>query len=442
MNITDDRPAHEREEPPFVHGLIEGGMRRTESVVRTIVRSINQRLLIWFWGVGTVATFVFIVIASIVASPSVSGVLQGLFVGLFVALLFAVAFGSLMLWARKAPRTASATSARATELDARLAPALRELNTLRRDIIKQVKARSMTRVPLGTAAGIAAWALAQRNSDPPGVFELVLFALVGAAAGEFWAGHKLDRQYRRRYKDRVLPQLAADFGNLTYRQASTDEVHRLGAHRFVPDFDMVQADDEIGGTHDGLPVRIVEVCLRRRQQKKSAVIFDGLFVAIGLPRNLTGTTVVLTDRGMWDNFKTSWRGGALEVVRLEHAEFEQLYDVYSTDQIEARALLTPAFMERFVALARTSGFSVPGAIAEGNMLIVALPKRLGTADLFEPPAYWKPAGGGALVRLQNDIRVVLRMADTVINLDFWAAGRQRDAARARVTDSTAPPPVS
>ena len=38
-----------------------------------------------------------------------------------------------------------------------------------------------------------------------------------------------------------------------------------------------------------------------------------------------------------------------------------------------------------MALAQTSGFSLPGAMAEGNILVVALPKRMGAGDLFEPP---------------------------------------------------------
>ncbi len=52
-------------------------------------------------------------------------------------------------------------------------------------------------------------------------------------------------------------------------------------------------------------------------------------------------------------------------MRREHQEFEKRYEVRSTDQIEARALLTPAFMERFVELGTRGGFAVPGAIAEG-----------------------------------------------------------------------------
>jgi Protein of unknown function (DUF3137) len=139
---------------------------------------------------------------------------------------------------------------------------------------------------------------------------------------------------------------------------------------------------------------------------------------------------VLADEGAIGNFKTRWRSGAMEPVRLEDPRFEGRFEAYSDDQIEARALLTPAFMERFMALASSSGgYSLPGALAEGNRLVVALPKRAGR-DLFEPPPYWQPAGGDVLLTLEEDIRSVLTMADTVIDLDFWAVGAKRDSMRA------------
>ena len=422
-------PNAEREEPPFLFGLIGQVFSRSSSLVRATLQSIDQRVLVKLWGGGTLATFLLIAGAAIASSPGFAGIAQGLFAGFFLALLFALGFGTLMLQARRKPAENPAVTAAATELNSRLAPTVRELNTLRSDFISQVKARSITRIPIGTAIGIALWALAQRGDDPPGLFGFILFVGLGALGGEVWAAHKPEREYRQIYKERVLPQLAAGIGNLTYRPASKDRVTRLGAERVLPDYDVLQADDEIAGTYDGLPIEIIEATMKKRQNKKSRVVFDGLLIGITLPRSLTGTTVVMTDRGSWENFKTRWRGGALEPVRLEHQEFEQKYEVYSTDQIEARALLTPAFMERFMALAKSSGFSLPGGMAEGNLLVVALPKGFGKGDLFEPPAYWKPAGGQELVRLENDIRAVLEMADTVIHLDFWAAGRQRDAAR-------------
>ena len=60
-------------------------------------------------------------------------------------------------------------------------------------------------------------------------------------------------------------------------------MERLGALRILPEYDSLEADDEIHGVYNGLPIRIIEVRLRRRQDKKSRVVFDGLFVGITLP---------------------------------------------------------------------------------------------------------------------------------------------------------------
>ena len=432
MSATDPRSANNLDQPPFVQGLIIGAIEQSGAWLHGTLRAMNQRVLIWCWGLGAAALFVLVLIGSIVQSPTVIGVLQGLFAGVFLALLWAVAVGFLLQWARKdrVETPPAEASVRAGALAARLSPALRDLTALRADIISQVKARSVMRVPLGTAGGVLAWVLARQGDNPPTVPALALFMIIGALAGEYWAAYRLERQYRRRYKDSVLPQIASELGTLSYRESSKSEVERLAGMRILPDYDSLHSDDEIHGIHSGLPIRIVEVRLRRRQNKKSVTVFDGLMVGITLPRSLTGTTLVLTDRGVWERFNARWSGAHLETVRLEHPEFEKRYDVRSTDQIEARALLTPAFMERFVELGTRGGFAVPGAIAEGNTLTVALPKRMGAGDLFEPPPYWMPAGGVALVRLENDIRAVLRIADTVIKLDFFAAGRQRDAERA------------
>ena len=37
-------------------------------------------------------------------------------------------------------------------------------------------------------------------------------------------------------------------------------------------------------------------------------------------------------------------------MKLENPDFEKTFDVYSTDQIEARYLLSPSMMERLLAL--------------------------------------------------------------------------------------------
>jgi hypothetical protein len=45
----------------------------------------------------------------------------------------------------------------------------------------------------------------------------------------------------------------------------------------------------------------------------------------------------------------------LEKVKLESIDFENRFIVYSNDQVEARYILTPSFMERLVKLEKMMG---------------------------------------------------------------------------------------
>jgi hypothetical protein len=424
----EHRPAADHDEPPFVLGLLMSTLAVIEDLFRRAIKSLNRTVALSLWGAGTAVTFVGIVILSVIDSPTLGGFARGIATGAFLALLFATGIGWLLIWGSigqlKSRREKPTTTT--TELDTLLAPTLGELNAVRADVTRKVNERSVIRVPLGIAGGIAIWALSQSESEPLGFFGLIGLVVIGAITGEVWAAFKLEREYRRLYKDRVLPFLAGRIGNFTYREATQDAVRKLHTYRILPEFDSCDADDEIAGTHRGLPVAIVEARLRQRSEESSTTVFDGLLVELTLPRSLTATTAVLTDEGAIGNLKARWRSGAMDRVRLEDPRFEGRFEAYSNDQVEARALLTPAFMERFMALASAAGFSLPGALAEGNRLVVALPKREG-GDLFEPPPYWQPAGGRVLLKLEEDIRAVLSMADTVIDLDFWAAGRTRDS---------------
>lgn len=417
----------DHDDRPLVSATLAAVFARVESAVRWCLQSVDPRVVMGACGAAALAIFLLVLVRSVLDEPGLAGIVRGVFGGFFVALLFAGAGAWLLLWGRsRSPRTPdTAATAGATALESMLAPTLAELNAVRADVIKAVRVRSQSRVPLAIAAAIAFWVLAQWSDDPPDVLTLIAFTVVGALAGEVWAIGKLDREYRTLYKDRVLPHLAARFGDLSYRRPTLDVVHKLRAQRIFAEFEEAQADDAIVGTHRGLALSIAEVRLQRGSGDDRVVVFDGLLVDLTLPRALTGTTAIVSDAGMFGNLKARWRSDGLAPVRLEDAQFEGAYEVYSTDQIEARALLTPAFMQRFSALAAQSGSALPGAIAEGSRLMVAVPKRTGAGDLFEPPAYWKRAGGETLLKLEQDIRAVLGMADAVIELDFWAAGSFR-----------------
>jgi hypothetical protein len=367
--------------------------------------------------------FVAVVIASFNKGHDLGHILTGLFTGLFTGLLVAAAgsWGAMTLLAPKAT-PAAPDLAKATDLERLLAPTLTELETARVDTVHQVNLRLVSRVPMAMAVAVGLWIFSQFGKNPAGVFNLLEFMGLGAAVGWYWASHKLSDAYARLYKDRVLPKLAAQFGDLSYRQAIEPDMALLRAQHIFREFDRVIADDEIFGTYRGMALNIVELKLTYGSGKQKRTEFDGLLTTVALPRHLAGTTAVIADNGTLGNLEDRFGGEGREHVAVEDPAFEKAYEVYGTDQVGARALLTPAFMERFLALGGRSGFMAPLALAQDNRLTIALPKA-GGGNLFEPPNYRQPAASReALLKLYGDIQAVLSAADAVIDLDQFSRG--------------------
>lgn len=358
------------------------------------------------------------VVASLRRSHDVGGLLTGIVSGLVAALLVGAAGAWLAMWlvSPKLPQPAPDLILSGA-LQRELAPSLTELEAIRVDTLRQVNVRLLTRVPCGLATAFGLWLFSQLGRDPGTLFNLLEFMGLGGAIGWYWASRRLSDTYARRYKDRVLPKLAAQFGSLSYRRAIQPDLRLLRAQRIFREFDTAVAEDEIYGTYRGLPLNIVELKLTSGSGKEEREEFNGLVLTVELPRRLSGSTAVIADNGALGNFTDRFTGGGAKRVGLEDPSFEKVYEVYGTDQVEARALLTPTFMERFLTLGERPGFLRPLAVADGNRLTIALP-QIGGRNLFEAPNYREPAASrSALERLYGDIRAVIGSADSVIDLD-------------------------
>jgi hypothetical protein len=355
--------------------------------------------------------------SSIHKTPGLEGWLTGIFAGLFLGLLVAGAGAwAAMLFVLRPARRAAEQEAAVFEPGDELGRVLAELEVARLDTQRRINAAAVWRIPLCILGAVGFWLATQFGDDPADTWDLLMFMGAAAFAGYFWAASGLSQAYRRLYKERVLPRLAASFGPLDWRPAQPplDEFKR---HRLFPDWDACEAEDEIFGDYRGMPLSIIELKLTKGSGKNERTIFHGLTAAVTLPRGLRGTTVVIPDRGMFGNLAERLRGGPCQPVRLEDPTFEKAYEVYGSDQVSARALLTPAFMERFLAFAGAGHFGAPAALVQDNRLLMAL-GTMGGRDLFEPPSYRKPAAGReALTQLHDDIASVLRAADAVIDLD-------------------------
>lgn len=114
-------------------------------------------------------------------------------------------------------------------------------------------------------------------------------------------------------------------------------------------------------------------------------IFRGLFFVADFNKNFSGGTYVWGDghaevsSTMIGRFFSSF-SRQVERVELEDPEFEHYFDVYSTDQVEARYILSPSLMQRMVNLRQKMNCLMECSFVQSKMYM-SFPL---SNDLFEP----------------------------------------------------------
>ncbi len=405
-------------------------------------RQRRARNILRSCGVAAIIVFFVVLIARIHQTPGIEGIFAGFLLGLFAA-LFIGACGAWTALSLASPKNTTSIDVKtADELVAALRPVLAELETARLEVVRQVNARARTRVPVGAAAGFGLWCLEQISGRPGRgggagmIWNAVCLVGVGAMAGYYSASRDRGAAYARLYLGRVLPLLAARSGDLSFRSPAQIHLQALNSERLFDDYDRAVADNEFFGTHRGLPISIATLLLTSGSGKQRRVSFEGLLVEVTLPRRLQATTTVIAGTGAFEQLRHWLKTSNREHVALEDPRFAAVYDVWSTNQIAARALLTPAFMERLLALGGPASNidGRPMVAARDNRLTLVVP-RYGR-DHFRAPGFREAAASRAsLIALHGHIARVLAVADAVIDLDQAARVVAADIPARRPSDA-------
>lgn len=147
-------------------------------------------------------------------------------------------------------------------------------------------------------------------------------------------------------------------------------------------------------------------------------IFKGLFFISDFNKNFAGRTYAWSEKKPQLNFLTKFFSSFalnLEEVKLESIEFEKKFNVYSSDQVEARYILSPSFMERMVKLQTMMGSGISFSFIDTN-IYVAVPIR---EKLFEPTIY-SPNNYERLGDYYNTVQIVFDIIDELkLNDRLW-----------------------
>ncbi|MCD7879399.1 MAG: DUF3137 domain-containing protein [Candidatus Gastranaerophilales bacterium] len=187
----------------------------------------------------------------------------------------------------------------------------------------------------------------------------------------------LIKNYKTKAKQYMLPKLLSFIGNFNLEQDGQQDYEYVSNLGLFNSFNRYNCDDKLTGAYNTLNIKILELDLKHEsgsgKHRTVVTIFQGILVIFPCLKKYTGTTYIFRN-SLFPNFKG-------KRVHLESPEFEELYDVYSTDQIEARYLVTAAFMQRLVDLEKKGFNGITMSFERGNVNI-AIPSN---KDWFEVP---------------------------------------------------------
>jgi len=140
-------------------------------------------------------------------------------------------------------------------------------------------------------------------------------------------------------------------------------------------------------------------------------IFKGLFFAADFNKHFSGCTLVRAGKaGLLSGFSSS-------LVKLEDPRFNQCFTVYSSDQVEARYLLTPRMMERLLELRDSiGGFEASFCGSSINIAAGGFPY-----DAFEPDVRLPCTDQGQLARILGWVFTVANVVEDLdLNTRIWS----------------------
>lgn len=275
--------------------------------------------------------------------------------------------------------------------------------------IQTLKSRGMIGGVVALIIAVIVWQIAS-GSLMAGAIALLFAGLLAYA----WAASPLiavGTRVKQSYCDGIAQAMGATYKMGDFEPPAFD---RLKEWRLVPDYARSHFEDWFAGAYKGSSYDLYEAHLEQRHTDSKgrtyySTVFRGQLIRMHFPRDFLGVTVVRRDAGIFNAF-----GGqsGLKKVGLEDPVFEKAFEVWGSDQVEARYLLHPALMQRLLDLeARMKGQKLRCAFQGGDLLVA-----IEGGNRFEPGDLFKPLDDPERARrIVDDIASVMRVMDEAIS---------------------------
>ena len=197
---------------------------------------------------------------------------------------------------------------------------------------------------------------------------LQAYVIVFSAAAVAALGYVPVRKVAREAKLGVIQSLCEPLG-VRYAPscAAAPAFDTFLGLKLLPRPDGKAFEDLFSGRRGVVDFDLCDATLTQGSGKNRRTVFRGQLIRLTLPRRRLSTTVVLRNSGWLARFECP---AGLRAVGLEGPVFNKAFAVFGSDQVEAREILTPTFMQKLVDLESAyAGKHLRYAFTDAELLI-------------------------------------------------------------------------
>lgn len=269
---------------------------------------------------------------------------------------------------------------------------------------------------------IAIYLLAHLLSDGLSI-KTTLFLLLLAGLASYAPAYF----YKQKIKSEIFPVIFNFFGGVEYSSDSRFPLDKVNNFNILPKYNASTLSDSVWGSYKDVNLELADATLEQQKDTddnrkveingidisllwnlifRPEPAFKGLFIMLSMNKPFLGKTIVKTDvSGVFGLFKGSNEG--LQQVKLEDPLFEKKFDVYSTDQVESRYLLSTSFMERLLNLSELfDNAKIQCSFYDKNLFIMIPLQK----EYFQVSSIFSPA------TFQEDVQTILDEMELIFQI--------------------------
>ena len=212
--------------------------------------------------------------------------------------------------------------------------------------------------------------------------ELKIFAsFIGLGGGGVWAYAPRARAIKET-KRGINQAIAAALGLSYSDEFEPGHGFELAkTYQMVPKHDRSNFDDLWSGDLAGRAFTLHEAHLEEQRgsgkNRRWVTVFRGAVLTIAFDRSFHGTTLLERNKKHRKFFGgekdyVEFDGHRLDCADMVHPEFEDMFSVWSDDQVEARYLIHPQYIERLIGVEQSFGGQNVRTLFKGGELAIVI----------------------------------------------------------------------